>query len=133
MVSNIHFGVTILVSLAAFYWLVIVTLHRRAHLPSRTAIGGVSAIVVIGGLLFAKVGATAGWPVWLYYGVPAALTWFLPPAAFRMVRRELLQYVVLAVLLAPSVHVAFSFFLGWNEYMPFIPVPSVRELLGIAA
>jgi len=26
--------------------------------------------------------------------------------------------------------VLFAFFLGWNEYMPFIPVPSLGELIG---
>jgi hypothetical protein len=27
-------------------------------------------------------------------------------------------------------HVVFSFFLGWHEYMPFIPVPPLGSLLG---
>jgi len=34
------------------------------------------------------------------------------------------------VLVAPVIHVLFSFFLGWQEYMPFIPVPLLSELMG---
>jgi hypothetical protein len=36
----------------------------------------------------------------------------------------------MAVLVAPVIHVLFSFFLGWKEYMPFIPVPYLGELIG---
>ena len=38
-------------------------------------------------------------------------------------------YVLLSFLSAPLIHVAFAFFLGWNEYMPFLPVPSLAEIL----
>ncbi|MGQ0736435.1 MAG: hypothetical protein ACT4QD_22620 [Acidobacteriota bacterium] len=54
----------------------------------------------------------------------------MPPIAFRMRGREVALYVPLAMLVAPSIHVVFSFLLGWKEYMPFIPVPSLRELIG---
>ena len=32
-------------------------------------------------------------------------------------------------LSAPLIHVAFALFLGWDEYMPFLPVPSLAEIL----
>ena len=62
--------------------------------------------------------------------MPAALTWVLPPVIFRMRGREVARYLPLAVLVAPLIHVVFAFFFGWAEYMPFIPVPSLRELVG---
>jgi len=37
--------------------------------------------------------------------------------------------VALSVLLAPTIHILFSFFLGWGEYMPFLPVPALASLL----
>ena len=43
--------------------------------------------------------------------------------------RELARYLPLAMISAPLIHVLFSFFLGWNEYMPFIQVPSIQALL----
>lgn len=52
-----------------------------------------------------------------------------PPRAFRMNGRELARYLPLAMISAPLIHVLFSFFLGWNEYMPFIQVPSMQALL----
>jgi hypothetical protein len=90
----------------------------------------VAGVVVVGGMTFAKLGATSGLPVWLYYGLPAGLTWVLPPLVFRMTGREIARYVPLAVLVAPVIHVTFSLLVGWKEYMPFLPVPSLAELVG---
>lgn len=105
-------------------------LRQRNPRPSSSTLLLTAGIVVVGGMTFAKLGATGGLPVWLYYGLPAALTWLLPPAVFRMTRREVARYVPLAVLLAPAIHLVFSLALGWKEYMPFLPVPSFAELLG---
>jgi len=49
--------------------------------------------------------------------------------AFALRRKELAHYLVLAFLSSPAIHVAFSLFLGWHEYMPFLPVPSLKQLL----
>jgi len=105
-------------------------LRRRNEPPPAWRVLLVAMIVVPGGMLFARVGALGGLPVWVYYGIPAALTWLLPPVAFRMRGREIAHYLPSAVLVAPLIHVVFAFFLGWTEYMPFIPVPSLREVLG---
>lgn len=43
---------------------------------------------------------------------------------------EIALYLPLALLVAPVIHVVFAFFLGWTEYMPFIAVPSLREMIG---
>jgi hypothetical protein len=79
-------------------------------------------------MTFAKLGASHGLPVWLYYGVPAALTWVLPTVVFRMRGREVPSYLVLALVLAPGIHLVFSLILGWKEYLPFLPLPSLAEL-----
>ena len=52
----------------------------------------------------------------------------LPPKVFAMTWSETIRYIVLAFLSAPAIHVLFSFFLGWKEYMPFLPVPSLWKL-----
>ena len=59
----------------------------------------------------------------IYYGAPAILTWCLPPLALRMRLGETVQYVVLAALTAPAIHILFSLVLGWREYRPFLPIP----------
>ena len=38
-------------------------------------------------------------------------------------------YILAAVVVSPPIHVLFSLFLGWKEYLPFWEVPSLRELL----
>ena len=86
-------------------------------------------MVVVGGMVFAKLGQHAGWPWWIYYSVPAAVTLVLPPAVLRFSTGELVEYLVLAALSSPLIHVAFSFFPGWHEYMPFFHVPSLSETL----
>lgn len=124
-----------MIAVALFVFIVVlrIALRQRSERPSRTALLVVASIVVVGGMCFAKLGATAGFPVWLYYGLPAGLTWFLPPLAFRMRRQEVVPYLALAFLSAPTVHIAFSLVLGWKEYMPFLAVPSLAEILGWAS
>lgn len=117
-------------SLILFVGVLRVALHARSEAPSRWLVFGIAMVVVIGGMSFARLGATGGFPVWVYYGLPAALTWVLPPLGFRMSVRETARYLPLAMLVAPAIHVAFSLILGWKEYMPFLPVPSLGEILG---
>ena len=81
-------------------------------------------------MVFAKYGNNVGFPWWIYYTIPALLTLLLPPIAFRMSAPETTRYLVLAFLSSPVIHVFFSLTLGWKEYLPFIPVPSIRELMG---
>jgi hypothetical protein len=117
------------VSLLQFLGVLFVVMHRRSPPPTLARVLSVAGVVVVGGMVFAKTGTTVGLPVWVYYGVPAALTWVLPPVVFRMRGNEVSRYLALAVLSAPMIHILFSFFLGWKEYMPFIPVPSLWELI----
>ncbi len=124
-----RFSVFVLVSLVAFIAILRFVTRRRARRPRTATVLVVAGIVVVGGMLFAKFGNNAGLPWWIYYTVPALATLVLPPAAFAFSGRELAQYLVLALLSSPAIHVVFSFLLGWHEYMPFIPVPSLRELL----
>ena len=125
----LRFWMFVLVSLVAFIAILrFVTRHRAP--PLRIApVLGVAAIVVVGGMVFAKYGNNAGLPWWIYYTVPAVATLLLPPMVFRFSRGELVSYLVLAFLSSPAIHVAFSFVLGWHEYMPFLPVPFWRDVL----
>lgn len=126
----IRFPILIFVSLVVFIVIVWYVLHRRSVRPPYYAVVVVSAIVVVGGMVFAKLTQNAGWPWWIYYTVPAAVTLLLPPLAFRLSWPELWRYLVLAFLSAPAIHVAFSFFLGWHDYMPFLHIPSLKGLIG---
>ncbi len=125
-----RFPILIIVSLIIFVMILRFIVRKRARQPSSISILIVSAIVVVGGMIFAKSTQNSGWPWWLYYTVPALVTLFLPPVTFRFSGQELWRYLVLAFLSAPAIHVAFSFFLGWHDYMPFIPVPSMQDIFG---
>ena len=126
--DTVRFWIFVAVSLIAFVAILhLVTRHRSVR-PRAATIAGVAAIVVVGGMVFAKYGNNAGLPWWIYYTVPALATLVLPPLAFRLTGRELVQYLVLAFLSSPAIHVAFSFLFGWKEYMPFIPVPAWWEV-----
>lgn len=116
-----RFPIMIAASLVVFAGVVRLAMHGRRDPPGAAAVATVSAIVVIGGMAFAKAGASGGWPVWVYYGVPALLTWVLPPLVFKMRTHEVVRYLPMALLVAPAIHVAFSLVLGWREYMPFLP------------
>ncbi len=126
---SIRFTVFILVSLVAFWMILRFVMRRRSSPPSILSLTWVAAVVVIGGMVFAKFGQNAGLPWWIYYTVPALTTLVLPPLVFRLSMRELWQYLLLAFLSSPVIHILFSLFLDWHEYMPFIHIPSLRSLL----
>jgi len=85
--------------------------------------------VVFGGMLFARWTYAPGVPWWIFYGVPALATCLMPPIEFRMSRVETCSYMAMAVVMAPAIHVFFSFFVGWHDYMPWFYVRSFWELL----
>ena len=124
-----RFAVFVLVSLFAFIAILYFVTRRRTQRPNTFKVIAVAALVVVGGMLFAKFGNNIGFPWWIYYTVPALITLAVPPVAFKFSGKELAQYLVLAFLSSPVIHVAFSFFFDWHEYMPFIPVPSLKSLL----
>jgi hypothetical protein len=125
-----RFIIFILVSLVVFFFILRYVTRNRSKPPPLRSIAVVAVIVVVGGMVFAKFGNNTGLPWWVYYTVPALVTLLLPPIAFKLSGKELWLYLILAFLSSPIIHVLFSFFLGWHEYMPFIQVPSLRSLLG---
>lgn len=127
--ETFRFTVFILVSLVAFWLILWFAMRRRVSRPSFLSLCWVAAVVVIGGMLFAKFGQNAGLPWWIYYTVPALITLALPPLVFRLSKQELWQYLLLAFLSSPVIHILFSLLLDWHEYMPFIRIPSLRSQL----
>ncbi len=123
-----HFVIFVIVSFVTFVGLIRFCLRRRSDQPKASRILIVASLVVVAGMYFARWGVTSGLPWWFYYTIPAATTLIVPPVAFRLSRKEVIEYLVLAFLMAPSIHIVFSFLFGWKEYMPFIEIPSLREL-----
>lgn len=80
-------------------------------------------------MLLGKYGENWGLPWWIYYTVPMILTIFFPIIYFRMQPKEILTYFILAFISAPLIHIIFSFFIGWKNYMPFIHIPSIWEII----
>lgn len=79
-------------------------------------------------MVLGKYGANSGFSWWIYYSIPVLLTIFVPTLYFKMNKTETTRYLFLAFISAPLIHVVFSFFLGWKNYMPFIKIPSVWEI-----
>ena len=128
-----RFPILVAVSLVVFVAILRFVTRQRPRRPAVFPVLVVASIVVVGGMCFAKLARNAGWPWWIYYTVPALVTLLLPPVAFRLSGGEPWRYLVLAFLSAPFIHVAFAVFLGWHDYMPFLPVPSWQELVGVEA
>ncbi len=130
MSATYRFYVLAFVSCLLFIVILHYVMRRRAHGPRLKKLVTVASVVVLGGMFFARFGAQSGLPWWIYYTVPMLLTVSLPPIVFSMTTRETLLYIVMAFLSAPAIHTLFSVLFGWKEYMPFLPIPSLRELLG---
>ena len=126
-----RFVIFMVVSAAAFIALLMFVTRNRNNRPEVRALASTTFVVVVLGMIFARYGHIFFRPPWwIYYGVPPLVTFLWPPAVLRMRRGEILQYVPLAVLIAPAIHIIFSLFVGWHDYMPFpFYVPSVLELV----
>jgi len=122
------FLVNVFVALLVFIGLLVFILRGRSKRPV-FKISILALIVVVGGMTFARITYGIGVPWWIFYGLPALITFVLPPLVLRMSRRELLFYVPLAILMSPVIHIFFSFFFGWHDYMPLFYVPWWHELL----
>jgi hypothetical protein len=124
-----HFSVFVLVFLIAAIFILSYVLRARTSAYSLVQISIVSLVVVVGGMLLAKYGVSSGTSWWIYCGVPAALALVLPPMAFRMNRKELVTYLAMVLLAVPLFHTLFSFFVGWTEIIPYLPISSIWELI----
>jgi len=121
------FFVNVFVALAVFIGLLFFILSSRSQkLIFRILLLGL--IVVIFGMTFSRITYGIGVPWWIFYGLPALLTFVLPPLVLHMSKNETLLYVPLAMIMSPVIHVFFSFFIGWHDFMPLFYVPCWREL-----
>jgi hypothetical protein len=114
-----------LVFLAILRWV----LRRRHHQPNALTYAWITVVVVVVGMVLARTGTALGLPWWIYFGLPAALTWCLPPLALKMSTRETVEYIPFVMLMTPAIHIFFSLFFGWTEYLPFLQIPPLRQLL----
>ena len=128
-VALFHFLGFIVVSLIVFVLILRVALRRRAVRPASGRVLAVAFVVVVVGMVFAKWGAITGLSWVIYYGLPALVTVALPPRVFRLRGAEIGEYLLMAFLNAPAIHIVFSLFLGWHEYLPFIHIPSIWSLV----
>jgi hypothetical protein len=123
-----HFPIMILASLIIFYIIIRIVIGKIEFKQKLNQIFVLSLLVVVMGMLFGKYGAQMGLKWWIYYPVPMIMTVFLPPVVLKMSLKNTFLYLFLSFLSAPLVHALFSFFLGWNEYMPFWDIPFIGDL-----
>ena len=126
-----RFAVFIVAALVLFLALVRWVIRKRTTKPRQPSIAALAINVVPVGMIFARYSLIffhdLSWTV--YYGIPALNTLVLPPLCLRMSRSEAASYVPLALLMAPVIHVVFSLFVGWHDYMPFpLYIPSLAEM-----
>ncbi|MEO6668998.1 MAG: hypothetical protein ABIN36_05955 [Ferruginibacter sp.] len=125
MSTEWHFPVMIVASIAIFLLIIRIVLPPGQFKVKRKQIFLLSLIVVVLGMLFGKYGATYGLPWWIYYPVPMLMTVLLPPLYLNLKKKRTIIYLILSFLSAPFIHIVFSFFLGWTEYMPFWEIPFI--------
>lgn len=123
-----HFPLMILGSLMLFYFIILIVVGKENFSNQIKSIFLLSLLVVVIGMLFGKYGAQMGLKWWIYYPVPMLMTVLLPPIILKMKSRKTILYLILSFLSAPVIHVLFSFFLGWTEYMPFWEIPYIGDL-----
>lgn len=121
----------IIASLVLFHMVIWVVLGKKNFYKNlySNSIFGLSIVVVVIGMLFGKYGANFGLEWWVYYPVPMLMNVLLPPLVLKMNGRKTALYLLLSFLSAPIIHIFFSFFFNWTEYMPFWEIPYFKSIL----
>lgn len=89
----------------------------------------IGMITVYGSFLISRYGNFLRLPGWFYYVLPVLLTVFLPPLSLKMKSDQTLKYLAFSLLAIPVIHLCFSFLLGWGEFLPFINIPSLWNII----
>mgnify|MGYP000879884613 CR=1 FL=1 len=89
----------------------------------------IGILTVFGGLLIGKYGNFLKLPVYIYVALPVLLTVLIPPLALKMKSDQTLKYLAFSILAVPVVHIFFSFLVGWDDFLPFIKIPSLWNIL----
>ena len=127
--NNINqFLVYLLAAMVVFFAVLTFTVRKRSPRPYLKLLL-LTLIVTAGGMIFARVTYSKALPWWIFYGIPVLMTYLFPIAILRMSRKELLTYLPLAILMAPAIHIFFSFLFDWHQYMPLFYVPCWRDLI----
>lgn len=126
--TNWHFLVMIIASLILFFLVIRIVIGKKEFSMKINSIFFLSILVVIVGMLFGKYGAQTGLKWWIYYPLPLLMNVLLPPIVLKMKLIKTVFYLFLSFLSAPIIHAFFSFFIGWNEYMPFWSIPFIGDM-----
>jgi hypothetical protein len=125
-----HFPVMVAVSCLIFFLVIRMVIGRQAFVIQFWKIFFLSMLVIIVGMLFGKYGQNLGLPWWIYYPVPMLMNVLLPPLILKLNKNKMIRYLILSFLSAPLIHIFFSFFFNWTEYMPFWKIPFIGTLIG---
>ncbi|MCX7773883.1 MAG: hypothetical protein N2376_12300 [Clostridia bacterium] len=128
MDQSFRFLVMVAVTYLAFLCVIRIVLGSQYKAKS-FLINIVGMITVYGSLLVTRYGNFLKLPVYLYYIIPLLLTVFLPPLSLKMKSDQTLKYFAFSILAVPIIHLIFSFFFGWGEYLPFLKIPSLWNIL----
>lgn len=124
------FRFLIMASVTYMAFLCVIRLVMGSQYKSKSfLINIIGMLTVFGSFILSRYSAVLKLPGFLYYILLLLLTVFLPPLALKMKSEQTLKYFALGIVAVPLLHLLFSLVLGWGEYLPFIKVPSLWELL----
>jgi hypothetical protein len=89
----------------------------------------IGILTVFGSFIIARYDDLLKLPVFVYYILIVLLTVFLPPLSIKMKSDQTLKYLAVGVVAVPLLHLFFSLMLGWGDILPFIPLPSLWDLI----
>jgi hypothetical protein len=124
-----QFLVYMVVAMIVYFAVLTFTVRKRSPRPYVKLLL-LTLLVTAGGMIFARITYGKELPWWIFYFIPVLVTYIFSPLILRMSRHELWVYVPLALLMGPTIHILFSFFLGWHQYMPLFYIPWWRDLIG---
>ena len=123
--STLHIAAYIVASTLVLMAIILGVTRLRAwgHAPLGHALM-VAALVSITSILIGKFGSDWGFPWYVYYAAPLAITLLVPPLVYHLDFLRGLIYAAIAFFAAPAIHFVFVKLVGWTDTMPFLKIGS---------
>lgn len=124
------FRILVMAAVTYMVFLCVVRIAMGNQFKARSfLINIISILTVFGSFIIIRGNEILKLSALVYYILIILLTVFLPPLSLKMKSDQTLKYIAVGIVAIPLLHLLFSLLLGWGDILPFIPLPSLWDLI----
>lgn len=126
---NPAFKLLVMAAISYIAFLCVIRIVMGSQYKAKSFLINIIGMISVYGTYILKLYKGSIKPTFIYYILIIILLLVLPPMVFKMKNDQTLKYLAFGIISLPILHLLFSLFLGWEDLLPFLPLPSISELL----